>query len=163
MLGEQSSESSVANDFLVACRGWQEVVNAQSTMEAKDEAGDYARQSLSQDHRFHGASKVIVKAETALMMPDGTSGEEAIWTVLQFDELRVVGDLGRLQYFRFNKEGTLAWMIQNARAIGISQEVELGAENNESLELDYYLPSKAPVRRAMYFPVSLIDYALCAN
>ncbi|MEI7683146.1 MAG: hypothetical protein WCJ24_02495 [Candidatus Saccharibacteria bacterium] len=157
-----NNEFFVPRNLLETCQGWQEVVRSVEGIEAQDQAGRQACEGMRENRYFNGASKVIVKTESALMLPDGLSQEEMVWPTLQFGVLRLVGDLARVGYIRVNSEGTIAWMINNARIIDRPQEFEIVDEERPS-EFGYYLSIEKPVRRPLYLPVGLIDYALCAN
>lgn len=154
----------VATNFLESCRGWQEVISREDDPVVKVAAAKMACEGLGRQHDFYGASKVIVRSETALMMADGMSTDELVWPYLQFGNLRLRGDLGRAQYVAFGTEGTLAWMLTNAEVVDPPTELELSAEDGMGeMEYGYYLPHDAPIRRPLYLPVNLIDSVLCAN
>ncbi len=154
----------VATNFLETCQGWQEVIDAEADPQARLVAAQLACDALAGQHDFRGATKVIVGSEAALMMRDGMSTDEAIWPYLQFGALRLRGNLGRAQYVAFGQNGSLSWMLTGADVLDPPAEVELSAEDGMSeMSFDYYLPHDRPVRRPLYLPVNLIDYALCAN
>jgi hypothetical protein len=157
------STLEVANNHLEACKGWQEVINAQTTIQAKDEAGRIALESL-QGQTYHGTRKLIVSAEAALFFPDGIDRlQEEAWPGMQFGETKAEGWLGRLSYKRLKKEAFIDWTLYNPRVLGPVEEDYVSAEEHGLIEDEplYRLPIDQPLRRPLHFPVGLINYALC--
>lgn len=154
----------VASNFLETCKAWQEVVGIEQDREAKKRAAKAACVSLDGKRDYHGATKVIVQSEAAVMMDDGMSTDETIWPWVSFGSLLLRGDLGRAQYVTFGEQVSIAWMLTSSELLDAGKEYELAdLDNDNNGELDYYLPDSGIIRRPLYLPVNLIDYALCAN
>jgi hypothetical protein len=157
------SEVAVAQNYLEACQAWQEVISAQPTIDAKEEAGQEALLALA-NQTFYSDRRVIVSGATALYLPDKTGGlEEKIWPYMQFGEICTRGWLGRLNYIQMRDECFLDWTVYDPSIIGPAQEIEIEA-GDETAAQDpdiYRLPLDKMLRRPLHFPVNLINYALC--
>lgn len=161
------AEMFVAEGLLETCRAWQEVINSQETVEAKDEAGAEAQKKLREE-TFEGTRKVIVRGETALFVPDGSDHlEEEIWPVVQFSRIATRGWLGRPNYVRLGENSTLTLPIHDPSVIGLADEigempVMTAEQATDGIDSDLYLVQlDRPLKRTLHFPVGLIDYALC--
>lgn len=156
------SEATNEDDYLETCQGWQKVINALPDLEAKQKAGREAMVNLNSPARYDGR-QVIVKAQSALFIPDGTGGfDEQLYPLVQFGELTARGWLGRLSYVKMRKEGFLAWSLFEPSVLGPVQEEWIDPNPDEMLDPaeSLRLPIDIPLQRTLHFPVSLIDYSL---
>lgn len=154
------AEIPTATNYLEACQAWQEVINAQQSIEDKNAAGDEALRHLS-GQTFQGTRQVVVDGETALYLPDGTSPEEQVWPFMQFERIISRGWLGRLNYVRMREEAVITWALYDPSVVGPVQEEQIDPGDTDSAEPLYQLPIDQPTRRALHFPVGLINYAIC--
>lgn len=158
------SDIAVAHDYLEACKTWQTIINAEGTMDGKQAAGRAALEGLK-NQTFHDTRRVIVGGEAALYLPDGTSGlEEQIWPLMQFGEVVTRGWLGRLNFVALGKEAFLDWAIYDPSVIGpISQEEIDGTTPDDpaAAEILHALKIDQTQKRALHFPVGLINFAIC--
>lgn len=153
----------LATNLLETCRGWQEVISSIPDKEGKDAAGQHALSTI-RSHDFHGENTVVVKTDLALMMEDGSSQEEMLWPIQEFSNLRLMGHLGKVAYLSFPDQGLISWRLVDARVVDPLPEPTIVDDmNDDSLEFPYYLPVERKVRRSIYLPVSMIDYALPAS
>jgi hypothetical protein len=155
-------ELVVASNHLETCKGWQEVISAQTTVKAKDEAGRAALDSLK-GQTYFGTRKLILDGDASLFFPDGVDRlEEEICPVMQFGETTAQGWLGRLTYKRIKQEGFIAWTLYRPRVLGPVEDAYVTAEQQSLLEDEpiYRLPIDQSLRRPLHFPVSLINYAI---
>lgn len=151
-------------NLLEPCQAWQRLISESDDLEYKTALASQAVQTeLSGLPGHYGARKVIVKAGSALMMPDGLSAEEALWPMLAFGEVVLKGDLGRVTYLRMRQQGLITWMLHNSRVINTQEATaEELSKGFEEREFDYYLPVERAIKRPLYLPVGMIDYALAA-
>jgi len=156
------SELKVCNDYLEACQAWQQVIDGESTMEAKLEAGDSALKSLV-NNDFRGTRKVIVDADTALFIPDQSAPmDEQFWPFMQFGRVITRGWLGRLNVVKMSGECFIDWALYNPSVIGPVAESEIDLSDDAPDEsLLHALPIDRTMQRTLHFPVGLINYAIC--
>jgi hypothetical protein len=120
------------------------------------------RSLLGSDPSLAGTKHVHMRTETAMMLPDGLNGEEAVYPILQYGELAFRGYLADVKMVHFKGSATVMWMMCDAILRDIHLSVlELSDETNDS-ELVNPLPVGIPVRRPLYAPAKLIDFALPA-
>lgn len=154
-----NTEIFVANNLLDASLGWQEVVDYAPTPAAKQETAQEACLALGRIAGYYGTRNVLVKSEAALMLRD-TPDDEALWAAIQFQEIIAKGWLGKINYLVLNGHGTLTWPLYDAQVIN-TEEVEIATDDELPPTDVHYLPTDK-IRRPLYIPVGMIDYALCA-
>lgn len=153
----------VASNHLEACRAWQEIIAAQSTVQAKDAAGSEAVHALK-DQTHLGTRKLIVAGDVSMFFPDGIDrSEEETRPVIQFGETKAQGWLGRPGYKRIGQQAFIDWVLYNPHVLGPAEDVLHNTDAQSLLEdeLQYRLPLDQQLRRPLHFPVGLINYALC--
>lgn len=153
-----NSELTVVRGLLEVCQAWQQVIDAETDPERKDQTGLMAYRQVK-DMDYFGTRRLILKSGAALMMQDGLSQEENVWPYVQFGEVLVRGELGEVKFVKFQSERFISWPIFNAQTMDPPQSVELSV--SEIPEYDYYLPANRAIQRPLYMPVSMIDLVLC--
>lgn len=108
-----------------------------------------------------GTRRVHVRTETAVMLADGLSAEEAIYPMLQYGELALKGFLSDIKMVHFNGSATVMWMLSDAVLRDTHlREVELSDDMNDLVNP---LPVGVPIRRPLYAPAKLISFAIPAE
>jgi hypothetical protein len=156
------SETEFTENYLADCRIWQKMISAQPTMEAKNHVGKEAFRAL-RNRTFNNSRHVIVRGDVALQIPDGTNQlEQRLWPILQYGEVQTRGWLGRLYCVPMKDDMVLTWPIYDARVLGPIEEdyITPGSSELDADRPEFRLPIDEPLRRALHFPVGLIDYAI---
>src|SRR5437868_5603441 len=90
------SGPQLTGNYLADCRLWQRSIDEQVNLNDKSVVGEAALLSL-RGRVPNGSRHVIVGADSALQIPDGSSPlEEQLWPMLQYGQIRTRGWLGRL-------------------------------------------------------------------
>lgn len=153
--------TAMSETYLEECQAWQKVISVQPNLDAKSKTGKQALRALK-NRTSHGSRHVLVGADIALQIPDGTNPlEEQIWPYLQFGELKTKGWLGRLYCVGMKDDVLLTWPIYHASILGPTEEDYLIPGEGLSDDVpDFRLPIEEPLSRSLHFPVGLINYAV---
>lgn len=154
-----------AENFLEQCLAWQEVIDAQSSVHAMDEAGLEAKAKIVAPA---GSASMLVHGEHALVAcADSPRTSSLSDGALLFREVIARGALGHVDYLRMAKKGMLAWTvkspeIKNHRELSVEAAL---AENDDDMEggTEVAAPLKRELYVPMYFPVSGIISAIFAG
>ncbi len=121
-----------------------------------------AHLGLLGDQTLAGARQVHVRTETAMMLPDGLSQEEAMYPTIQYGELALRAHLGGVRLVQIRDRHVVMWMLCEAvlRDTHLQQE-ELPADGKIT-DLVNPLSVGRKIRRPLYAPVKLINFALPA-
>ncbi|PIZ61912.1 hypothetical protein COY17_03380 [Candidatus Saccharibacteria bacterium CG_4_10_14_0_2_um_filter_52_9] len=156
------AETEITGNYLTDCRIWQKIISGMDTRAAKAIAGRQALGAL-RNRTSHDSRNVILSADAALQIPDGTNPtEETLWPYLQYGEMQTRGWLGRLFCVPMKKDVLLTWALYDARVLGPVEEdyITPDAPGLEEDKPEFRLPIDQPLRRAIHFPVGLINYAV---
>ncbi len=153
-----NTEIFAAESLLGVCKAWQEVVDHAPAGNEKKAAGATALRTIAAFDGLNGTHNVIVKTNVALMIRDSYD-PEALWNVIEFNNVVAKGWLGRVAYVGVNQQNSIAWPLYDAEVINAS-EVEVTAEDMLD-ENVHHLPLDR-IRKPLYLPVGFIDMALCA-
>lgn len=121
------------------------------------------RALIGNEPEYHGAKRIHLRTEGALMLPDGLSAEEAIYPILEYDEMAMTGWLGSVNMVRMNGEAIVLWRILNAKIHQASATEAILDPDSAEDDLINPLPLDRPLKRPIYAPAKLIAFAMCAD
>lgn len=156
-----ANEKPLLTDLIEQSRTWQLAVLSTNSYAESDALGLQANNELRKHPAVLAAQRIIVRASKAYMFPDGLTSEEAFWPSLEFEDVTLSGDLAGPRYVRPGKVGLITWPIHNAQ-IHTQHEVEITPDSDPSEGAGYYLSTDREVRRPLYAPIYVINYALAA-
>lgn len=150
-------EIFVADNLLSACQAWQEVVDSEATIEAKNAAGQEACLALRGLEDYCGTRRLIVKSGAALMLREIYHDDDP-WAAIHFRQVVARGWLGKVSYIALNGDGSIAWPLYDAKVLN-TREVEIKIDDPLPPADEHPLPTDK-IRRPLFLPVAQIDYAL---
>lgn len=160
------SPESAPENFLEECRGWQQALTGVTDPLMSDGIGHQACLSLNGKANYYGSKRIIIRAQGAFVFSIVKAKSETRTKGFQFPEVTAKGSLGNVQYSRFGEAGVLSLPIYSAQLLRSSEVTadeifEMLDDDPHALETS--LPGDRPLRLPLHFPISLVEFALCAS